>query len=110
MKLLKRILLIDIPPQNNINEELYMHHTGSVIVNSHAKIGENVTLSSGITIRKTINKITGEDEHPTNAIIVGGLTIGYNVLVAANTFITENVPSNSIVLKIQQLRNKIKRI
>ncbi|MCF1627480.1 DapH/DapD/GlmU-related protein [Tetragenococcus koreensis] len=32
-----------------------------------------------------------------NAIIVGGITIGDNVLIAANTFITENVPSNTIV-------------
>lgn len=106
MKLLKRTSLIDIPPQTRIGEGLYMYHTGSVIVNSHAKIGRNVTLSPGITIGKTINKVTGEDEHPTignrvwigaNAIIVGGITIGDNVLIAANTFITENVPSNTIV-------------
>lgn len=106
MKFLKKISLIDIPPQTEIGKGLYMYHTGSVIVNSRAKIGSNVTLSPGITIGKTINKVTSKDEYPVigsrvwigaNAVIVGGLTIGDNVLIAANTFITKNVPSNSIV-------------
>ena len=33
-----------------------------------------------------------------NATIVGGVRIGNNVLIAANSFVNFNVPSNSVVL------------
>lgn len=106
LKSLKKVSLIDIPPQTKLGDGLYMYHTGRVIINSHVKIGKNVTLSPGITIGKTINKTTEKDESPTignrvwigsNAVIVGDVTDGDNVLIAANSFITKDVPSNSVV-------------
>lgn len=33
-----------------------------------------------------------------NAVIVGGINIGDNVLIAANSFVNFDVPSNSIVI------------
>ncbi len=33
----------------------------------------------------------------TNAVIVGGITIGNNVLIAPNSYVTQDVPDNSIV-------------
>lgn len=106
MKSLKKKSFVDIPPQTELGDGLYMYHTGRVIVNSRVKIGKNVTLSPGVTIGKTINKTTGKDESPTignqvwigsNAVIVGDVTVGDNVLIAANSFITKDVPSNSVV-------------
>lgn len=107
MKRIKRVSMIDILPQTELGEGIYMFHTGLVVVNPNAKIGNNVTLSPGVTIGKTINKDTGISEYPTvgnnvwigsNAVIVGNVKIGDDVLIAANSFVTKDVPNKSIVL------------
>lgn len=78
-----------------------MYHTGLVIINDKAIIGNNVTLSPGVTISKTANKkgdgpgylkIGNEVWIGTNAVIIGD-----NVLIAANCFVNRDVPSNSVV-------------
>ncbi|EOT30782.1 serine acetyltransferase [Enterococcus saccharolyticus] len=107
MKHLKKESLVDILPQTKLGLGIYMFHTGIVVVNPNAVLGNNITLSPGVTIGKTVNKYTGFSEYPTignnvwigsNAVIVGNVTIGDNVLIAANSFVTKDVPSDSIVL------------
>jgi len=103
---LQKRSFIDIPPQTKLGNGLLMYHTGGVIVNDKAIIGNNVTLSPGVTIGKTANKKGDGPGYPkignevwigTNAVIIGNVTIGDNVLIAANCFVNRNVPSNSVV-------------
>ena len=53
----------------------------------HAKIGNNVTLSCGCTI-------------------IGPVTIGDNSIIGANAIVTHDVPPNSIVVGLNQIRER----
>lgn len=96
---------IQIYPSTSIGKGLYIGHWGTIIVNHNAKIGENCNLSSGVTIGQT-NR--GEKQGcptignkvwiGTNAVIVGKINIGNNVMIAPNGFVNFDVPDNSIVV------------
>ena len=95
---------IQIPYQVEIGQGIRISHFGSIIVNPNAKIGDNLTISSGVVIGHSEGKQKGV---PTignnvciqaNAVIVGGITVGDNVLIAPNVFLNQDVPSDSIVL------------
>ena len=83
----------------------YMGHRGTVVVNGKAKIGANVNIATGVTIgQENRGKRQG---YPTigdkvwigsNSVIVGKINIGDNVMIAPNTFINFDVPSDSIVV------------
>ncbi|WP_068596096.1 serine O-acetyltransferase [Vaginella massiliensis] len=94
-----------ISAKTEIGAGLHLGHWGHVVVNPKAKIGKNCNLAHGVTIGQT-NR--GESKgYPTlkddvwvgtNAVIVGGITIGNNVLIAPNSYVTRDVPDNSIVV------------
>ena len=96
---------IQIYPSTKIGKGLYIGHWGTIIINHHAEIGENCNLSSGVTIGQT-NR--GEKQGcptignkvwiGTNAVIVGKINIGNNVMIAPNGFVNFDVPDNSIVV------------
>ena len=71
-----------------------MDHAYNITINSRAKIGKNVTMYKGATIGcDTEGAYIG-----LNAVIVGKVTIGDDVLCAANSFINFCVPDHSVVL------------
>lgn len=89
----------------NIGKGLYLGHIGSIVVNSAAVIGNNVNLSQGVTIgvahgeRKSGVPTIGNNVWiGANATIVGGITIGDDVMIAPNTFVNFDVPSHSVVI------------
>ena len=68
-------------------------------------IGENVNIATGVTIGKAnrgsnmgVPRIGNNVWIGTNAVIVGNITIGDDVLIAPNTYINVDVPSHSIVV------------
>lgn len=94
-----------INPSTKIGKGLYIGHRGTIIVNSLSVIGDYCNLSPGVTIGQTnrgLKKgapVLGTKVWVgTNAVVVGGITIGDNVLIAPNAFINHDVPSNSIVI------------
>lgn len=94
-----------IPYQTNIGKGIYIGHFGRVIINGQAKLGSNVNLSPGVTIgmtnrgkRKGVPTIGDDVWIGTNAVIVGGIEIGNDVLISPNSFVNFDVPSNSIVI------------
>lgn len=102
---LSRKTMIQIPEKTQIGEGFYIGHTGRIIINQDAIIGKNVNISTGVTIgqenrgkRKGCPKIGNQVWIGTNAVIVGNITIGDNVLIAPNSYINKDVPSNSIVI------------
>lgn len=75
------------------------------MISSLSSIGENCNTSPGVTIettRRGENKGAPKIGNPvwvgTNAIIVGKITIGNNVLIAPGAYVNFDVPDNSIVL------------
>lgn len=102
---LKNKTQISIPPETKIGPGLYIGHLGRIIINENAVIGKNVNLSTGITIGQTNrgsqkgSPIIGDNVWiGTNAVIVGKIKIGDDVLIAPNAYVNMDVPSHSIVI------------
>lgn len=95
----------EIPPQTKIGNGVKLMHFGGVAINPLSEIGRNVTISKGVTIgsnRRGKNKgapLIGDDVFiGANAAIIGGVSIGDNVMIAPNAYINFDVPSHSICL------------
>jgi serine O-acetyltransferase len=96
---------IQIPWMTKIGRGFYISHTGRVIINPRAVIGENCNIATGVTIgmenrgkRKGSPIIGNKVWIGTNAVIVGNITIGDDVLIAPNAYVNFEVPSHSIVV------------
>ena len=68
-------------------------------------LGKNVNIATGVTIgqenrgeRKGVPTIKDNVWIGTNAVIVGNVTIGEDVLIAPLTFVNFDVPDHSIVI------------
>lgn len=95
----------EIPYQCDIKLGLRLVHRGGVIVNPLAKIGSNVTLLRGCTIgsnRRGKNcgaPVIGDNVWVgANTAIIGGITIGNDVMIAPNAYINFDVPAHSICI------------
>lgn len=96
---------IQIPARTSIGEGFYIGHLGRVIINPEAKLGKNINISTGVTIgaenrgeRKGAPTISDNCWIGTNAVIVGNIKIGEDVLIAPLTYVNFDVPSHSIVI------------
>jgi serine O-acetyltransferase len=94
-----------INPSTAIGKGLYIGHRGTIIINSKAIIGECCNLSPGVTIgqtnrgsKKGAPRIGNKVWIGTNAVLVGNITIGDNVLIAPNAYVNIDIPRNSIVI------------
>ena len=88
-----------------IGQGLYLGHMGSIVVNWKAVLGNNVNLAQGVTIGQANGGNTDGVPHignnvwiGANATIVGGITIGDDVMIAPNTFVNFDVPAHSLVI------------
>lgn len=95
----------EIPSSTNIGDGFYIGHFGGIAINPEANIGKNVSISKGVTIghanrgkHKGVPTIGNLVWIGTNAIIVGKVTIGNNVLIAPNAYVNFDVPDNSVVV------------
>lgn len=112
VRLLCKILLritsyitnIQIPVETTIGEGFYIGHWGTIIVNPDTKIGKNFSIYPGCLIGCSLGKNTGVPiignnvSMRCNSIIVGGVKIGDNVLIAPGAFVNFDVPDNCIVI------------
>lgn len=96
---------IDIPVQAKIGPGFRIRHIGGIVFNPHVEIGQMVDILNGVMIgqedrgiRKGVPKIGNRVFIGTNAIIVGKIIIGNNVLIAPGAFVNFDVPDNSIVI------------
>ncbi len=88
-----------------IGSGFYIGHFGTIIVSVNSVIGINCNISPGVTIgRDHRGKRRGSPTLGdyvwigTNAVVVGKIFIGDNVLIAPNAFVNFDIPSNSIVV------------
>ena len=95
---------LEIAPEARIGKGLFLGHAFNITVNGDAVIGEKCSLHKGVLIgQENRGKRQGA---PTlgdkvwvgiNAVIVGRVTIGDDVLIAPNSYVNCDVPSHSIV-------------
>ena len=96
---------IQIPSTTQIGEGFYIGHSGRVIINPKAVLGKNINIATGVTIgqesrgkRAGVPTIGNNCWIGTNAVIVGNITIGSDVLIAPLSFVNFDVPDHSIVI------------
>ncbi|MFP3125351.1 serine O-acetyltransferase [Ectobacillus funiculus] len=82
---------------------LKIPHFGSVTVNKKARIGKNCEIHSGVNIgmhKGGVPKIGNNVYIGPGAKIFGGITIGNNVSIGANSVVTKDLPDNVTVVGI----------
>jgi len=90
-------LTIDI--NTKIGGGVVLAHPYSSIINAE-RIGKNLYINQLVTIGENNGKkpIIGNNvKLYTNSTIIGGITIGDNVVVGAGSVVVKDVPSNSVV-------------
>jgi len=96
---------LEISSECKIGTGLYLGHPYNITVGGNAEIGDNCNLHKGCTIgrintgkRAGIPKIGNNVWIGINAVIVGGITIGDDVVIAPGSFVNFDVPSHSVVI------------
>ena len=94
-----------IYPETEIGEGFYLGHWGALVINPKTKIGKNCNIAQGVTIGQAnrgknigVPTIGNEVWIGANAVIVGGIHIGDDVLIAPNAYVNTDVPSHSVVM------------
>src|SRR2546425_12852387 len=98
---------VEIHPAAKIGRGFFIDHGTGVVIGETAEIGDYVTLFQGVTLGGT-GKERGK-RHPTlgnhvvvgaGAKILGGIRIGDNVKIGANSVVLKSVPPNSTVIGV----------
>ena len=106
LKVLDKKYAFHISAKTEIGAGFCIGDNGPIIINTATKIGNNCNIATGVTIgrenkgkRKGAPTIGNRVWIGTNAVVVGKVTIGDNVLIAPNAYVNFDMPSNSIVIE-----------
>ena len=109
---------IDIHPGAVIGEYFFIDHGTGIVIGETSVIGNNVKIYQGVTLGAlNVSKDkANQKRHPniednviiySGATILGGeTTIGRDSIIGGNVWITQNVPSNSLVYNKSEIRIK----
>jgi len=96
---------IQIPHNTQIGEGFYIGHLGRIIINPGSVLGRNINIATGVTIgaanrgpKKGCPTIGSSVWIGTNAVIVGKISIGDDVLIAPNSYVNYDIPSHSVAI------------
>lgn len=92
---------IEIKSSTKIGRGFCMIHPYNITVSHFAVIGDNVTMLKGSTVgidKKGAPTIGNRVYIGINSTVIGKVVIGDNVLIAPNTMVNVDVPSNSVVI------------
>ena len=105
LRLLSNKTQIQIQPSTKIGEGFYIGHFGRIIINCDAVLGKNVNIATGVVIgqenrgkRAGVPTIGDDCWIGANAVVVGNIKIGNDVLIAPLTFVNFDVPDHSVVV------------
>jgi serine O-acetyltransferase len=90
-----------VPIQTTIGKGFQFLHFGNIVFNPLAVIGENCTVAQGVLIGQSNRGVPVIGNFVwigANAILVGRITIGNNVLIAPGSYVNIDVPENSLVM------------
>lgn len=105
---------IDIHPGAAIDESFAIDHGTGIVIGETTNIGKNVRLYQGVTLgalslpKDAGERYKGKKRHPTleddvivysgTTILGGNTTIGKRAVIGGNVWLTESVPSDTMVL------------
>ena len=95
---------LEISPITSIGKGLYLGHAFNITINPKAVIGDWCNIHKGVLIgqenrgkRKGAPHIGNKVWIGINAVVVGNIKIGDDVLIAPNSYVNCDIPSHSIV-------------
>lgn len=93
---------MNIPP-NVFGEGLLIYHANGIVVNKNAKIGKNCKLHGqnciGNNGKNEMTPILGDNvDIGIGAKIIGGIKIGNNVIIGANSVVIKNFQEDNIIV------------
>lgn len=98
---------ISIPFTAHIGPGLYIGHFGCIIIGKDTVMGENCNISQGITIgqagrggRQLTPKLGNRIYIGPGAKIFGGIQIGDDVAIGANSVVTKSLPNKAVAVGI----------
>lgn len=103
--LLGRQLSVDIAPEAQIGRRVWLDHGLGVVIGRTAIIEDDVSIWHGVTLGSNFVSM-GDRRHPLigrgavlggHSIILGGIDIGANAVVAAGAIVTKSVPEGKTV-------------
>ena len=98
---------IEIHPAAKLGPGLFIDHGMGVVIGETAEVGENVSLTQGVTLGGT--SLRREKRHPTlgnnvvvgaGAKIIGAFKIGDGSRIGAGSVVVREVPPNSVVVGV----------
>jgi serine O-acetyltransferase len=93
-------LQIEVPRTTAIDAGFRIDHFGPLLINAQVIAGKRLTVSQGVVIGQTktgIPRLGDNVRIAVGAKVIGGITIGDNVVVGAQSVVTKDVPDNAIV-------------
>ena len=99
-----------------IGKNLYVAHPCSIVLGPTTVIGDNCSIYPGIAVISKANSdsIKKPRRHAKvgdnvvigyGATLIGDITIGNNVRIGARAIVTKDVPDNSIVVNVNEIKN-----
>ena len=95
---------IQISAMTKIGNGFRISHFGNIFINPNAIIGRNFTISQGCLVGNSVvdrarYPVIGDNVYMSaNSMVVGGVNVGNDVLIAPGAFVNFDVPDNSIVI------------
>ena len=95
---------IEIKTNTKIGEGFYMIHPYNITVSPFAVLGKNVNMYKGSTIGNNTGNPVGAPvigdcvQIGINSTVIGGITVGNDVVIAPNTFVNQDIPDHSVVV------------
>jgi len=105
-KFIQVITGIELPCEVTVGKNFRVDHFGGIIISGFASFGDNCVIRDGVTVglRRVDDPVAPQIGNSvdigTGAKVLGGITIGDNVVIGANAVVLEDVPSNSIAVGV----------
>lgn len=97
----------DLLPGSDIGDGLLMRHPTGVVIGAGVQLGANCTILQNVTLGE--RRVSADSDHlyPTlgnrvsvgaGAVILGGITVGDDVVIGANSVVTTDLPSGCVAV------------
>lgn len=112
----------NIYPTIDVGRNIYIAHPTNITLGETTELGSNIMIYPGVQLVSNFasDVYDGDRRHPriedncilcVNSIIIGGVTVGRNTIIAAGAIVTHDVPENTVVTGVNQFRsNRYKNI